>query len=373
MAEFTFIDLFAGIGGFRLACEAQGGECVFSSEIDKHACDTYEDNFGERPAGDITKINSGDIPRFDLLCAGFPCQSFSMAGKRLGFDDVRGTLVFDIARIIRDKRPRMFLLENVKGLVSHDEGRTLEVILNLFGRTFNKTRVFFPYEDNLGYNVFHKVLNAADFGVPQNRYRIFIVGFREDVGNWGDFRYPKKQDSSMLISDILEDVPDEKYFLSDKEINSLAARMEGDNTKLDNYRTKFKIKKPNEKCYTLTTMDGQKGLTGIPRVEIEENEGKCNKRIMKMDEKLSTVMQFFGHKGLSGPFQNTGLEIGNRIRVFTPRECARLQGFPDTFRMNGNEKQAYRQFGNSVAVPCVIAMIKEIKKILVNNNEKEKS
>jgi DNA (cytosine-5)-methyltransferase 1 len=171
--NFKFIDLFSGIGGFRLAFESVGGDCVFSSDIDKWANQTYFENFEEYPCGDITKIPTSDIPSHDILCGGFPCQPFSIAGRRLGFGDTRGTLFFEIERILKEKRPRAFLLENVKGLVNHDKGNTLKIILTKL--------------KELGYNVFYEVLNSADYGVPQNRERIYLVGFLDNVQ---DFNFP---------------------------------------------------------------------------------------------------------------------------------------------------------------------------------------
>ena len=167
--QLTFIDLFAGMGGFRIAFESNNAKCVFSSEIDKWACKTYFDNFNEFPYGDITKISANDIPNFDILCAGFPCQPFSIGGHRLGFEDTRGTLFFDVARILNEKKPKAFLLENVKGITNHDNGKTLKVIENSLLE--------------LGYTIKHKVLNAKDYGIPQNRERWYCIGFRKDILN----------------------------------------------------------------------------------------------------------------------------------------------------------------------------------------------
>ncbi|MGZ9756392.1 DNA cytosine methyltransferase [Mycoplasma sp. 4423] len=189
--EFKFIDLFAGIGGFRIALENVGAKCVFSSEIDKYASDTYQNNFGEFPAGDIFKINSNDIPEHQILCAGFPCQPFSTAGKRLGFDDDRGILFFQIARILRDKQPISFILENVPGLVNHDNGNTLKVILE----TLNE----------LGYNVSWKLLNAKDYNIPQNRNRWYCVGIHKSINiDTFDSIFPNKQKLKNTLKDIIE-------------------------------------------------------------------------------------------------------------------------------------------------------------------------
>ena len=207
--KFTFIDLFAGIGGFRLAFQNLGGKCVFSSEIDPYAQKTYERNFGELPQGDITKINEKDVPEHDILTGGFPCQAFSIAGRKGGFDDTRGTLFFDVARIIKEKQPKAFFLENVKGLISHNKGKTLEVILNTL-------------RDDLGYFVPDpQIMNAKNFGVPQNRERIFIVGFRKDL-NINKFEYPQPLGISTCIQDIKQEEPvSVKYYLSEQYLDTL--------------------------------------------------------------------------------------------------------------------------------------------------------
>jgi DNA (cytosine-5)-methyltransferase 1 len=200
--SFTFIDLFAGIGGIRLAFEKHGGKCVFSSEWDKWAQKTYEANFGEIPEGDITAISEKDIPKHDILLGGFPCQPFSEAGLKLGFEDTRGTLFFDVARIISEKKPSMILLENVKGFAGHDKGRTLATVVRIL--------------EDLGYNVFYQVLNARDFGVPQNRERIYIVGLNtKKLGNIA-FDFPKPNRKPVKVGDILESRVNSQYTISDK-------------------------------------------------------------------------------------------------------------------------------------------------------------
>ena len=184
-----FIDLFAGIGGFRLAFESVGAKCVFSAEIDRHACETYRLNFGDYPLRDVSEIEAKELPDFDILCAGFPCQPFSIAGERKGFCDTRGTLFFDIERIIKEKQPKAFILENVKGLTSHDKGQTLKVILETL-------------EKKLNYKVFYQVLNSKDYGVPQNRERIYIIGFKDKRV---DFKFPEKLDKKVDLNSILSD------------------------------------------------------------------------------------------------------------------------------------------------------------------------
>ncbi len=222
--NFKFIDLFAGVGGIRLGFEQAAQsfgintECVFTSEIDEWACKTYRKNFPNDthdPKSDITKVDEKEIADFDILLAGFPCQAFSIAGKRGGFNDTRGTLFFDVARIIKEKRPRAFLLENVKGLVNHRSGKTLEVIINTL-------------KEDLGYTVFYKVLNAKDYGLAQMRERIYIVGFREDCGG-GGFKYPNPVPESerKVIRDIMEEDPvKSRYYLSTVYINSMKAHKE---------------------------------------------------------------------------------------------------------------------------------------------------
>ena len=213
--KFTFIDLFAGIGGFRMALQNLGGKCVFSSEKDKFAKKTYETNFGEIPFGDITKIHEQNVPEHDVLCAGFPCQAFSIAGKRKGFkDETRGTLFFDIARIIEAKKPKAFFLENVKGLTNHDKGRTLKTILKVL-------------RDDLNYFVPEpRIMNAKDFGVPQNRERIFIIGFRKDL-EINDFKYPAPVNKTQTFADIKEkNTVSVKYYLSEQYLNTLKQHKE---------------------------------------------------------------------------------------------------------------------------------------------------
>ena len=199
--HFTFIDLFAGVGGFRMAFQSLGGKCVFSSEIDPYCQKTYRVNYGETPYGDITKINEKEIPDHDILTGGFPCQAFSIAGKRNGFEDTRGTMFFEVARIIKEKRPKAFFLENVKGLMNHRGGKTISVILDILR---NEVGYFVPDP---------QIMNAKNFGVPQNRERVFIVGFRKDLGI-DDFKYPSPTDTTKKIVDIMEkNVVSSKYYV----------------------------------------------------------------------------------------------------------------------------------------------------------------
>jgi DNA (cytosine-5)-methyltransferase 1 len=201
-----FIDLFAGIGGFRLALESSGCECVFSSEWDLFAQKTYKANFGETPKGDITKIATQEIPNFDILTAGFPCQPFSNIGKREGFEHpTQGTLFYDVARILKEKKPKAFILENVEGLVSHDKGRTFDLIISSLALSVNGQSIMFPQE-NLGYHVFWKVLDAKDYGLPQKRKRIFIVGISSEYSaQIPNFEFPKSHEKEVFINQFIEE------------------------------------------------------------------------------------------------------------------------------------------------------------------------
>lgn len=316
--SFTFIDLFAGIGGFRLAMQANGGKCVFSSEWNTYAQKTYAANFGETPFGDITKEETKQsIPEgFDVLCAGFPCQPFSIAGvskknslgRETGFKDkTQGTLFFDVADIINRYHPKAFYLENVKNLASHDKGNTFKVIRSTI--------------EELGYSLHYQVMDGKSF-VPQHRERIMMVGFNKDIYHGEeDFSFPHLGEPKLAIKDILlNDVP-EKYTLSDKLWSYL-----------QNYAEKHKAK-GNGFGYGLIDFDG------IART-------------------------------LSARYYKDGSEIlipqeGKNPRRLTPRECARLMGFPDDFIIDQvSEVQAYRQFGNSVIVPLITAVSKELVKTM---------
>jgi DNA (cytosine-5)-methyltransferase 1 len=315
-SKFTFIDLFAGIGGFRIAFESLGGKCVFSSEWDKFSKLTYYENFGEVPYGDITSsfVKSKIPMEFDLLCAGFPCQAFSIAGKRGGFEDTRGTLFFDVAEIIQKHKPKVIFLENVKGLKSHDKGKTLATILNVL-------------RSDLGYFVPNpEVMNAKKFGVPQNRERVFIVGFREDF-NVNSFDYPKGGEQTNGIIDIKEKGEVEsKYYLSNKYLQTLVNHRERHLSKGNGFG--FQIIDDFEIANTIVV-----GGMGKER----------NLLIHKTEGKLIPTTKI--HGGINEMF----------VRKMTPREWARLQGFPETFKIVVSDAQAYKQFGNSVAVPAIRA------------------
>jgi len=321
VAKFKFIDLFAGIGGFRIAMQSLGGKCVFTSEWDEQAKKTYAANFGEVPFGDITKKETKNfIPDgFDVLCAGFPCQAFSIAGKRGGFEDTRGTLFFDVAEIIKSKKPKAFFLENVKGLRNHDKGKTLATILNVL-------------REDLGYFVPDpQVMNAKNFGVPQNRERIFIVGFREDLGIT-DFNYPEPLDQEAAFEDVKEEtVVSVKYYLSNQYLNTLKAhkaRHEG---------------KGNGFGYEIIPDDG------IANAVVCGGMGR--ERNLVYDDRLE---DFKPITHIKGEVNRLG------IRKMTPREWARLQGFPDNYLIPVADASAYKQFGNSVAVPAIKATAEKI-------------
>lgn len=324
--KFTFIDLFAGIGGFRMAFQNLGGECVFSSEWDEQAKKTYYANYGEVPFGDITKESTKNkIPEsFDILCAGFPCQAFSLAGKRLGFEETRGTLFFDVAEILRRYQPKAFFLENVKGLVIHDKGKTFKTILNTL--------------DEVGYVVPNpKIVNAMYFGVPQHRERIYIVGFRKDLGvKKEDFLYPVQDKITKRWIDVREEKPvPAKYYLSTTYKDTLIrhkARHEA---------------KGNGFGYDIIPDDG------IAHAIVVGGMGReCNLVIDFRQTDLTPTTRIKGEVNKQG------------WRKMTPREWARLQGYPDNFKIVVADASAYKQFGNSVAVPAIQATANQLLKTL---------
>lgn len=298
--KFTFVDLFAGIGGMRIPFEELGGRCVFASEFNKFSAITYEANFHQTPSGDITKIDPLEIPPHDLLLAGFPCQPFSHAGLKRGFDDIRGTLFFNIANIIKARRPAAVLLENVRGLLSHDHGNTFATIKQII-------------EQDLGYYLFTEIHNAKNYGLPQNRARIFMVALREKYV----FEFPKAPNTKTRVGDVLEGNVDDKYTISDGLWNFLKERK-----------------------------------------ALQRDKGNGFGYSLFYDDDAYT-------NTLSARYYKDGAEIliwqeGKNPRKITPREVARLQGFPDNFIIPVSDTQAYRQFGNSVAVPCVRSIAKNI-------------
>lgn len=324
--KFTFIDLFAGIGGFRLAFQSLKGKCLFSSEWDEDAQKTYFANFGEMPYGDITleKVKSCIPDTFDLLCAGFPCQAFSIAGKRNGFEDTRGTLFFDVAEIIKRKKPKAIFLENVKGLKSHDKGNTLKVILNVLRNDLN----YFVPEP--------KIINAKDFGLPQNRERIFIVGFRNDL-NINEFEYPNPIKKNVKFKDVKEKLAvDTKYYISSVYLNTLRKHKERHS------------KKGNGFGYEIISDNGIANAIVVGGMGRERN--------LVIDHRIT---DFTPKTKIKGEVNREG------IRKMTPREWARLQGFPDNFKICVSDASAYKQFGNSVAINAIKATGEKIlEKIL---------
>lgn len=311
--DFTFIDLFAGIGGFRVALESQGGKCVFSSEWDENSQRTYEANFGEIPQGDITKIKEDTIPRHNILCAGFPCQAFSISGKRMGFDDTRGTLFFDVARIAKHIKPEVLFLENVKNLIRHNGGKTIEVIKN----TLNE----------IGYDYFIKVLRSSDFGVPQARERVYIVAFRKSL-KISDFKFPDLISDIKVVKDILE-------------------------------RSSSKIKHISRPDIKIVKKDRPAEDPRRPLQIGQINNGGQGERIYSIYGSGITLSAYGG-----GVASKTGAYlVDGKVRKLTPRECARLQGFPEDFDIPENINVAYKQFGDSVSVP----VIKLIAQRIINN------
>lgn len=308
--SFRFIDLFAGIGGIRLGFENAGGKCVFSSEWDKKACITYKANFGEYPAGDITKIDAKDIPDFDILLGGFPCQPFSIIGEKEGFNhETQGTLFFDIERIIKEKKPKAFMLENVRNLTAHDNGKTFKVIIK--------------HLETLGYYIHYKVLNALHYGVPQKRERIIICGFKNNV----DFMFPNpvQEDESLTLSDILENDVDPKYYVREEIKLSRIARM--------------------------------KKAIVEPYITHENVAG-------------SITPHHFSCALRAGASANY-LLINNERRP-TERELLRLQGFPEDFKIVVPYGAIKKQTGNSVAVPVIKAVAKKMILALSSYEEKNR-
>lgn len=299
---YTFIDLFCGIGGFHLALSSLGAECVFASDINKKACDVYENNFKMRPQGDITKIKNKDIPHHDILCAGFPCQPFSISGNKKGFDDKNGKLFFEIVRIARFHKPKVIFLENVRNLEAHNNGKTLETI---------KKKL-----KEIGYKTFSNVLNASDFGVPQARKRIYIVAFRNNL-RIKEFIFPESEGSIKYVRDILIKTVDQKYTISRDDIV---------------LKDSLKHKK-------------SKQLVRIGSI----GPGRQGERIYSVYGQATTLSSQGG-----GPGGKTGIyKVDDVVRVLSPRECARVMGFPDRFKLAESDYDAYTQFGNSVVVNVI--------------------
>jgi len=327
LKDYKFIDLFAGIGGFHYALKSFGAECVFASEIDKKASEIYYINHNLMPKGDITKIKEKDIPSHDILCAGFPCQAFSISGKQKGFEDTRGTLFFDIARIVNYHKPKILFLENVKNLTRHDKGKTLKVILN----TLNK----------MNYNVHFKVLNTSKFGLPQNRERIYIVAFNKDFYKNSEFNFPVSSIISSL-NEILENNPVDGRIIEREDV-----------VFYKNYQLQKNI-------------FGELELPNKPIQIGKVNKGGQGERIYHPDGHAITLSAYGGGVGAK-----TGLyKINGRIRKLSPRECARLQGYPESFIFPKSISEAHKQFGNSVSINVLQHIIKEIIKTIEKNEQR---
>lgn len=322
---YKFIDLFAGIGGFHYALKSFGGECVFASEIDKKAASTYLINHGLEPQGDITTINEKNIPSHDILCGGFPCQAFSIAGKQKGFEDTRGTLFFDIARIVNHHKPKVLFLENVKNFVRHDNGKTLKVVQETL--------------EQLGYKVYYKILNTRYFGLPQNRERVYIIAFHEELEN-RNFKFPSHTIISSL-NDILEKHPADAKIIERDDIF---------------FYKEFKLE-PN--------IFGEIDLPNKPIQIGKVNKGGQGERIYHPDGHAITLSAYGGGAGAK-----TGLyQIDGVIRKLSPRECARLQGFPEHFIFPSSTSESYKQFGNSVSINTLQYIIEEIIQTLELNGQ----
>lgn len=319
LSSFTFIDLFAGIGGFHQALSSFGANCIYSSEFDTFASTVYEKNYGIKPFGDITKIKSEDIPSHDILCAGFPCQPFSISGKQKGFNDTRGTLFFDIARIINFHHPKIIFLENVANFEKHDNGQTLKIILQTL--------------DNLNYSVYYDVLNASNLGIPQNRKRIYIIAFHKTL-KITKFRFPTHSNNYSSLEKLLQPDKDTTDFLI--------------------HRNDIQL----ENKSIIPDMYGNYPQCPIRIGKV--GKGGQGERIYHPKGHAITLSAYGGGIGAK-----TGLYyINNKLRKLTPRECARLMGFPDSFIIDENKNQAYKQFGNGVVIDVLQHILNEIEAVL---------
>ena len=315
-ARFKFIDLFCGMGGFRIAFEQNNCDCVFSSDLDSFAQKTYAENFNETPFGDITKIDEKNIPDHDIICAGFPCQAFSIAGKRLGFNDTRGTLFFDVARIIKEKQPKAFILENVKGITNHDDGKTLQIILNTLS--------------DLGYDYKYQILNAKHYNVPQHRERWYCVGFRKDLGlNIDEFIFPEPQELTNKLEHLIDTSAEDNYSIS--------------NICSNNINKYIKEKSIDVKKDTLA---------------YEVRASRCQ---FKNDGISPCLTAKMGTGGNNVPI------IIEQQRRLTERECLRIMGYPETYKISKGA-QTYKQIGNSVVVPIITLLANEMVRLLTEQN-----
>jgi DNA (cytosine-5)-methyltransferase 1 len=337
--KYKFIDLFCGIGGFRQAFDELDCECVFSSDIDKYANITYEANFGQMPHGDITQIAELAIPQFDILLAGFPCQPFSYSGRNEGFEDkTRGTLFFDVVRIIKHHKPKMFLLENVKGLKSHNSGETL--------RTIEETLI------KLGYHVSWSIIDSLKFGVPQKRERWYCVGFDKEI----EFEFPKGKNIIPKLKDIISDEynDDESLKLTDFEISRIDYHFKSEEIRVKHDNSKYapNTKKGKNGIYSFQKADGSLRfhVGDVAKTQIQEAFYSC------LDTYACTIIA------------NRTPKLWDLKRKLSVREAARLQGFPDDFVFPVSKNQAYKQLGNSVVVP----VIKAIGEKMLNSYQNER-
>ena len=316
MEKRSFIDLFCGVGGFRQALQSHGHGCVFSSDVDPDARFTYAENFGEEPAGDLTRIPGKEIPSHDILCGGFPCQPFSISGNQGGFEDARGTLLYDILRIARHHKPAVLLLENVKNYLGHAKGRTLSITIELLA--------------SLGYEVHYSVLNASRYGVAQKRERIYFVCFRKDLGI-SDYRFPEPSDQDVAVEDVLLPPADPrlKELVIEREDLFLSSE--------------FPQERENRPLRIGTVGKGGQG-----------------ERVYSPKGHAITLSAFGGGIGAK-----TGMYlVDGRVRRLHPEECRRLMGFPEGFRLHPRRNVCYKQFGNSVAVPVVREIVATIDRFL---------
>lgn len=324
LSGMTFIDLFAGLGGFRIALESLGAKCVYSNEWDKPVQEVYLENFGEIPEGDITKVDENTIPEHDILCAGFPCQAFSISGKQKGFEDSRGTLFFDVERIVKAKKPKIVFMENVKNFATHNAGRTLLLVKATM--------------EKLGYQFYQEILNAASYGIPQKRERIYMVCFRNDL-NVNEFSFPKP----FVLERHVED-----YLIKEE---SLVKHLYVDRP--DIYYNGNSDTQYSNKSIRLGTV----------------NKGGQGERIYSVKGIAITLSANGG-----GVFAKTGGYLVNgKTRRLHPRECARIMGFPDSYKLSKSPSQAYKQLGNSVVIDVLQLIGVEIGKALKENNIKNKT
>lgn len=321
MKNFTFIDLFAGLGGFRIALESLGGQCIFSSEINSHACEIYEKNFGDNPFCDITQLNPSTLPSFDVLCAGFPCQAFSIAGKKKGFEDTRGTLFFDVCRIIKEKQPKIVLLENVKNLIQHDNGQTFSTILSSL--------------KDLNYHVYFKLLNAKDFSIPQHRERIIIVAVHQSFSDKQfDFTFTDK--NSVSISSVLEQhhivLKPSEYTIIDSSLH----KTQKSGLIFCGYRNK-----------------------NIRKVGVKEN----SLHLSRTHKQPNRIYHVHGNHPTLSSQESSGRYFvydGNKVFQLSLLECFRLMGFPDDYIKVGSKANLYNRIGNSVCIPMIHSVMQNI-------------